>query len=143
MCIIYCIFTEISRTCCRDVLSYVAEEINKDWYHFLHILSYGFSSLVKEMQVKSGKENVYDFFESTSFQIKWSDMERTLHAMEKDTMINYIERNFLYTQGNYKDSLLDREISSDRIASLFKVSSSTGNPFLFTKLLIAVNIITR
>ena len=67
------------------------------------------------MQVngKSGKDNVNDFFESTSFQIKWNDMERTLHAMEKETMINYIEKNFLYTQGNYKDFLpLYREMSS-------------------------------
>ena len=97
------VFVEISEICSRDVLSYVAEEIKQDWFHFLNILSNG-SSLVKDMQrnERNGKDNVNHFFESKSFQVKWKDLVRALHVTERDSMINYIEKNFLYTKGNFK-----------------------------------------
>ena len=82
------------------MLSYVAGEINEDWFHFLIILSNG-SNVVKAMQDngKSGKDNVNAFYESISFQVKWKDLVSTLLSMEKISMVSYMEKNFLYTQG--------------------------------------------
>ena len=97
---IYVVFVEISEICSRDVLNYVAEEVNQDWFHFLSILSNG-SSPVKDMQEngRNGKDNVNHYFESRSFQVKWKDLERALRVTERDSMVNYIEKNFLYTKG--------------------------------------------
>ena len=50
---------------------------------------------------KIGKENIVDFFESIAFQLKWDDLKRTLLAMEKVSVVDHIEKNFLYTQGKY------------------------------------------
>ena len=99
LCIFLC-FADISEICCREVLSYVAGEINEDWFHFLIILSNG-SNVVKAMQDngKSGKDNVNAFYESISFQVKWKDLVSTLLSMEKILMVSYMEKNFLYTQG--------------------------------------------
>ena len=93
------------------MLNYVAEEINQDWFHFLNILSNG-SNIVKDMQVngKSGTENINHFFESRSFQVKWNDLVQTLHAMEKGSMVKYIENNFLYTKGMISKELIFNDI---------------------------------
>ena len=82
------------------MLSYVAGEINEDWFHFLIILSNG-SNVVKAMQDngENGKDNVNAFYESISFQVKWKDLVSTLLSMEKISMVSYMEKNFLYTQG--------------------------------------------
>ena len=92
---------DIKETCCKDVLNYVAGELNEDWFQLLEILT-NKSSLIKEMQTngKSGKDNVTDFFQSIAFQLKWDDLKRTLLAMEKGLIVDHIEKNFLYTRGN-------------------------------------------
>ena len=68
--------------------------------HFLNILN-NKSGSNKEIPTdgESGREYINKFFESKAFQVKWSDLKETLYAMEKDDVVKYIEKNFLYTQG--------------------------------------------
>lgn len=82
------------------MLIYVAEEMDKDWKQFLMILTND-HSLIEQMQRngKSGRDNMMDFFESIAFQLKWNDLKTTLHNMEKQSIVNHIEKNFLYTRG--------------------------------------------
>ena len=91
---------DIKDACCKDVLIYVAEGMDKDWQQFLMVLTNN-HSLIQEMQSygKSGRENVMDYFQSIAFQLKWSDLKATLHNMEKQSIVNHIEKNFLYTRG--------------------------------------------
>ena len=58
-------------------------------------------NLIEEMLAndKSGKDKLIDFFESIAFQLKWIDLKQTLYSMEKRLLVDYIEKNFLYTQG--------------------------------------------
>ena len=82
------------------MLIYVAEELNNDWQQFLMILTND-RNLIEEMKTngKSGKENVMEFFRTIAFQLKWSDLKQNLYAMEKGSIVDHIEKNFLYTQG--------------------------------------------
>ena len=82
------------------MLIYVAKELDKDWHQFLMILTND-QSLIEEMLTndKSGKDKLIDFFESIAFQLKWIDLKQTLYSMEKRLLVDYIEKNFLYTQG--------------------------------------------
>ena len=74
--------------------------MDKDWQQFLMILTND-HSLIQEMQrdCKSGREKVMDYFQSIAFQLKWSDLKATLHNMEKQSIVNHIEKNFLFTRG--------------------------------------------
>ena len=94
------LFPGISEICCKEVLNFVAEELEEDWYHFLQILSNN-SRIAKEMQTdgKSGKENMTDYFDSQAFQVKWNDLKRSLLQIEKGSIVDKIEKNFLYTKG--------------------------------------------
>ena len=91
---------DIKETCCKDVLIYVAKELDKDWQQFLKILTND-QNLIEEMlkNGKSGKDKLVDFFESIAFQLKWIDLKQTLYVMEKKSIVDHIEKNFLYTQG--------------------------------------------
>ena len=82
------------------MLIYVAKELDKDWHQFLMILTND-QNLIEEMLTndKSGKDKLIDFFESIAFQLKWIDLKQTLYSMEKRLLVDYIEKNFLYTQG--------------------------------------------
>ena len=82
------------------MLIYVAKELDKDWHQFLMILTND-QSLIEEMLTndKSGKDKLIDFFKTIAFQLKWIDLKQTLYSMEKRLLVDYIEKNFLYTQG--------------------------------------------
>ena len=84
------------------MLIYVAEELDKDWHEFLKILTND-QNLIEELKTngKHGAGKLLDFFESIAFQLKWTDLASTLHAMEKPSIVNYIEKNFLYTRGKH------------------------------------------
>ena len=87
---------DIKEACCKDVLIYIAEELDKDWHQFLMILTNNRNLKINE---KSGKENILNYFESIAFQLSWTDLRSTLHDMEKLSIVNYIEKNFPYTRG--------------------------------------------
>ena len=82
------------------MLTYVAEKMNENWIDFLNILSNN-SSTIKDMQNngKSGRENIVDYFESIAFQVKWDHMKNTLLNIEESSIVDHIEKNFLYTRG--------------------------------------------
>ena len=104
---------DLKEACCKDVLIYVAEQLDdNNWHQFLMILTND-KNLIEEMQRngKSAKENVMDFFESITFQLKWTDLEETLHTMEKSSILDDIKNTFLYTRGkiifvNLKHSII-------------------------------------
>ena len=78
------------------MLIYIAEELDKDWHQFLMILT---NDRDLKRNEKSGKANIMDYFESISFQLSWTNLKSTLHAMEKLSIVNFIEKNFPYTRG--------------------------------------------
>ena len=84
------------------MLNFVAQELDDEWYHFLKILS-NKSNSIEEMRTngKSGKENMMDFFDSLDFQVKWETLKRSLLQIEKGTIVDQIENNFLYTKGRW------------------------------------------
>ena len=107
--VLFFFLKDIKEACCKEVLIYVAKELDNDWYQFLMILTDD-RNLIEEMNSnnKSGKENLMDFFESIAFQLKWVDLKHTLHSMEKKTLVDHIEKNFLYTQGK-----INKKIKTD------------------------------
>ena len=83
------------------MLIFVAEELdNEDWHQFLMILTDDRDLIEEKLKDnKNGKESLMDFFKSIAFQLKWTDLKETLYAMEKGSIVDYIQKNFLYTRG--------------------------------------------
>ena len=92
------------------MLIYIAEELDKDWHQFLMILT---NDRDLKRNGKSGKANIMDYFESISFQLSWTNLKSTLHAMEKLSVVNYIEKNFPYTRG--KDFCIFKLFSQNKL----------------------------
>ena len=75
-----------------------------EWKNFLDILNRKSGWQIEVPNGKCGKDNIIEFFKSKAFQVRWFDLESTLLAMEYETTVNYIQKNFLYTQGIFSYS---------------------------------------
>ncbi|XP_066928027.1 uncharacterized protein [Clytia hemisphaerica] len=94
--------SDFKRNCCKEVLTYVTENIGENWFQLLTLLSkrHGLPIVnLHDTNIKSPSQQLMDHFKSLAFQIKWQDLKNALEALDLGKMVDHIEQNTLITQG--------------------------------------------
>uniref|UniRef100_A0A7M5V3D0 NACHT domain-containing protein n=1 Tax=Clytia hemisphaerica TaxID=252671 RepID=A0A7M5V3D0_9CNID len=94
--------SDFKRNCCKEVLTYVTENIGENWFQLLTLLPkrHGLPFVTpQDTNDNSPSQQLMDYFKSLAFQIKWQDLKNALEALDLGKMVDYIEQNTLITQG--------------------------------------------